>query len=184
MGKRIQVAGYLTVEQLEDRYQQETDGRTRTHWQILWQIAMGKTAQEVAAFTGLTVEWVRELVRRYNRQGPDAVGDQRHQNPGAPPALSPEQQAELAAALEGPAPNGEVWTGPLVAPWISQRARHPVTDYCGWLWIRRLDYRLRVPRSRHAKADPAEQAAFKKTAGHRAPGASRASERAGGTVGL
>jgi Homeodomain-like domain len=82
MGKRIQVADHLTAEQLKDQYQHETDGRTRTHWQILWQIAVGKTAQEVADLTGLTVAWIREVVKRYNQHGPDAVGDQRHQNAG------------------------------------------------------------------------------------------------------
>src|SRR5215469_8282257 len=107
MGKRIQVAGYLTVEQLKDRYQHETDGRSRTHWQILWQMAAGKAAQEVADLTGLTVAWVREVVKRYNQQGPDAVGDQRHQNAGAPRVLNPEQEAELVVALAGPAPDGK-----------------------------------------------------------------------------
>jgi transposase len=184
MGKRIQVAGYLTVEQLKDRYQHETDGRTRTHWQILWHIAAGKTAQEVADLTGLTVKWVREVVKRYNQHGPDGVGDQRHQNPGAPQVLTAEQEAELMAALEGPAPDGEVWTGRQVAQWISQRARRPVTSYCGWLYLRRLDCRLRVTRSRHVKANPVEQEGFKKTARHRAAGTSRASRSAGTPVGV
>jgi transposase len=184
MGKRIRVAGYLTVEQLKDRYQHETDGRTRTHWHILWHIAAGKTAQEVAEMTGLTVKWVREVVKRYNQHGPDAVGDQRHQNPGAPHVLTAEQEAELVAALEGPAPNGEVWTGPLVAQWIAQHARRPVTNYCGWLYLQRLDYRLRITRPRHAKAHPVEQEGFKKTPGAGAASASRASRSARGALGV
>ena|SRR5215469_1710285 len=184
MGKRIQVTGHLTVEQLADRYQHETDGRTRTHWQILWQIALGKTAQEVADFTGLTVEWVRELVRRYNQQGPEAVVDHRHQNPGAPPALTLAQQAELMSALDGPAPDGEVWTGPQVAQWIRDRTHRPVTNYCGWLYVQRLDYRLRVTRTRHAKADLVAQDEFKKTPASGPSDPSRASERDRATVGV
>ncbi len=161
MGKRIQVAGHLTVEQLKDRYQHETDGRTRPHWHILWQIAAGKTAQEVADLTGLTVAWVREVVKRYNQQGPDAVGDQRHQNAGAPRVLSAQQEAELVAALHGPAPDGGLWSGPKVARWINARAKRHVTDDGGWVYLRRLDYRQQVPRRRHIKADLEAQAAFK-----------------------
>src|SRR5215472_3758007 len=115
MGKRIQIARYLTVEQLADRYRHESDGRTRTHWQILWHIAAGKTTQEVAAITGLSLRWIREIVHRYNGQGPAYVGDQRHQNPGGPRVLTPEQEGALATALDGPSPDGGRWTGPEAA---------------------------------------------------------------------
>jgi transposase len=163
MGKRIQVAGHLTVEQLKDQYQHETDGRTRTHWQILWQIAAGKTAQEVAELTGLTVDWVREVVKRYNQQGPDAVGDQRHANRGAPRVINSQQEAELVTALQGPAPDGGLWSGPKVARWINARAKRQVTNDGGLVYLRRLDFRQQVPRQRHAKADPEAQLALKKT---------------------
>ena len=173
MGKRIQIATYLTVEQLEDRYRHETDGITRTHWQVVWQIAAGSTVQAVAASTGYSQEWIRDLVHRYNAQGPTGVGDQRHHNPGGQKALTPEQEAELVAALQEQAPGGDTWSGPAIAQWIGQRTGRSVTAYCGWLWLRRLNYRLLVPRPHHIKADPDAQAAFKKTARHRSAGASR-----------
>jgi len=158
----MQVANHLSVEQLAERYRHETDGRARTHWQILWQMAAGATTQEVAAMTGLSVKWVRQIVHQYNTQGPVAVGDHRHQNPGAAPVLTADQEAELGRALEGPAPNGDIWSGPLVAQWISDHAQRAVTKQSGWLYLRRLDYRQRVTRPRHAKADGPTQEAFKK----------------------
>ena len=162
MGKRLQVAAHLSVAELAERYRHEPDGRTRTHWQLLWQMATGKTVQEVAAMTGLSVGWIRRLVGRYNEHGPEAVGDQRHHNPGAAPVLTAAPEVELGQALDGPAPHGEVWSGPLVAQWISDHAQRSVTKQSGWLYLRRLDYRLRVTRPRHAKADPHAQEAFKK----------------------
>ena len=164
MGKRIRLADHLTVEELERRYRQETDGRARTHWQMLWLLAQGKTTQEVADVTGYTVEWIRELVHRYNQQGPKAVEDRRHHNPGAPRVLTAEQEAELDTALEGPSPDGGLWTGPKVAQWINTRAKRPITNYAGWVYLRRFPRRLLVPRPQHTQSDPEQQAAFKKTA--------------------
>jgi hypothetical protein len=64
MGKRIQIASSLSVEQLRERYRAASDGGARIHWQIRWHIAAGKTPQEVAVMTGLRLRWIREIVRR------------------------------------------------------------------------------------------------------------------------
>lgn len=66
------------------------------------------------------------LVWRYNTRGAAGLRDERHQNPGHPPLLHPEQEAELEQALEGPAPDGGLWTSPKVAAWISERTGRPV----------------------------------------------------------
>jgi hypothetical protein len=39
----------------------------------------------------------------------------------------------------------------------------PVHPQRGWEMLQRLDLRLKVPRPRHAKADPAAQRVFKKS---------------------
>ena len=139
MGKRLQIAEYMTIAELEQRYRQETDGISRIHWQVLWQIAKGTTVQTVAVSTGYSQAWVRNLVHRYQQQGPTGVGDQRQHNPGGQKALTAAQEAELVAALQGPGPDGQRWSGPRIAQWIEQHTGRHVTKYCGWLWLRRLD---------------------------------------------
>ncbi len=47
------------------------------------------------------------------------------------------------------------------ATWIAGVVGHPVSAQRGWEYLRRLGFTPRVPRPRHAKADPAAQAAFK-----------------------
>ena len=79
---------------------------------------------EVARVTSYSVRWVQEIARRY-RAGPEAIGDHRHTNPGAPPLLDAAQQAQLHAALGGPAPDGGIWTCRSVAAWMSQRLGRP-----------------------------------------------------------
>ena len=106
MNKRLSVDGQLSVEELAGRYRRARAGVARSQWQIIWLVAQGQTCQEAAHVTGYSVPWVRELVHRYNRQGPAGVGDRRHANPGQRGLLTKEQQAELAQALAGPSPDG------------------------------------------------------------------------------
>ena len=82
----------------------------------------------------------------------------------APLLLSPEQLAELAVVIRGPAPEGELWIGRTVAVWMAAKLRRPVSVQLGWAYLVRLDGKRRKPRPRHVKADAAAQAEFKKTA--------------------
>src|SRR5574342_55208 len=91
--------GHLPNEAMERRYRDAKDVVERSQWQILWLLAGGKRTREVAAVTGYSQDWIRKLVRRYNAQGPGAVGDGRHSNPGRDRLLSAELEAELREAL-------------------------------------------------------------------------------------
>ena len=162
MAKHVTIQPYLSREELETRYRKAREGVEKSHWQILWLLAQGKATREVAEVTGYCLNWIHILVRRYNQQGPQAIVDQRHRNPGAAPLLSAEQQAHLVQALDGPAPDGGLWTGRQVAQWIQTHSGRQVHPQRGWEYLKRLNYSKRVLRPRHAKADPAAQEAFKK----------------------
>ena len=136
-------------------------------------MARGDSGVRVARLTGYSAKWVGLLARRYNRDGPAAVGDQRQHNRGAQPLLTVEQRAVLATALEGPAPNGGLWSGPQVAVWMSTQLGRKVSPQRGWDYLRRAGYTPHRPRPRHAQADAAAQAAFPKAS----PPACRRSSR-------
>jgi transposase len=160
--KRLKLIDHLTDDQLEQRYRDARDGVARSHWQIIWLLRQGRLTAEVADVTGYSLTWIYALVRRYNRDGPDALGDHRHSNPGKAALLSPSLRAELDQALAGEAPDGGVWTGPKVARWISDKLGRVVSAVRGWELLQQLGYRSYVPRPRHAKADPEAQETFKK----------------------
>ena len=162
MPKRIQVAPHLSVDELGRRYRRASDPAERRHYHILWLIARGQPAAEVARGTGYSPPWVRTIVRRYNQASMAALVDRRHQHPGGQLLLTPTQQTALAQALQGSAPDGDFWTGPKVAAWMAQQVQYAVHPQRGWDYLRRLGYRLQQPRPRHAKAQPDAQAAFKK----------------------
>ena len=163
MPKRLSIQPHLTLDVLERRYRAAKDPVARSHWQILWLLAQGKPAAQVAAVTGYTANWVRSLAQRYSRDGPAGLGDHRHHNPGSPGLLSVAQLSALARALDQPPADGELWTGPIVAAWMAATLGRPVHPQRGWEMLQRLGLRPKVPRPRHAKTDPAAQAAFKKS---------------------
>lgn len=163
MPKRLSIQAHLGVDELATHYRRAKDPVARSHWQVVWLLAQGLASAQVAAVTGYTVNWIRTIARRYNQRGPAGLEDRRHRNPGASGLLSTAQRAALAAALMRPPPEGGVWTGPKAAAWMSALLSHAVHPQRGWEALRRLGWTSKVPRPRHAKADPAAQVAFNKT---------------------
>jgi transposase len=158
---RLVVAGHLSLDELERRYRRARDPVARSQWQIVWLVAQGKSGREAAEATGYSTKWVGAVVRRYNADGPDGVGDRRRANPGRAPLLSAEARAALHARLAEPPPDGGLWSGPKVAGWIAERTGRAVGPQCGWEYLVRLGCALRRPRPRHVQADPAAQEGFK-----------------------
>jgi hypothetical protein len=160
MPRRIVIAPHLPVTELERRYRRASDPVASRHGQIVWLLAQGWTGQRVAASTGYSPRWIGQLAQRYHAAGPAGLGDHRHQNPGSARVLSAAGEAQQAAALEGPAPDGGMWTGPKVAAWIAQTTGRVVSAHLGWVSLRRAGFTPRRPRPRHAAAAAAAQAAF------------------------
>ena len=106
MPKTIKLAPHLSMEELENHYRKAHDPVLRSHYQILWLISEGKTTSQLMEATGYSRGWIQQIARRYNASGPEALGDRRHQNPGARERalLTQEQQEELREALKKPRP--------------------------------------------------------------------------------
>ena len=163
MPRYATVAPHLPVEELALRYRQARDPVARSHWQIVWLVAQGQHVPEVARLVGSSPNWVREIIRRFNAGGPAALVDGRSAHRGGnPPLLSPAQRLALAAALDGPPPDGGLWTGGTVAAWMADRLGRPVAEARGWEALRSLGFSLQRPRPRATTADPEAHAAFKK----------------------
>lgn len=162
MARSLRLPPHLTLDELEQRYRRARDPVARSQWQILWLLSSGMPTAEVARVSRYSVNWVREIARRYREDGPTGIGDRRHTNPGAAPLLDAAQQEQLRQALSGPAPDGGIWTCRSVASWMSQTLGRPVGQQRGWEWMRRLGFTPQRPRPRETRADPAAQEAFKK----------------------
>jgi len=158
------LATHLSVEDLEQRSRAAHEPHERTWWQIRWLLARGQTATAIAESTGYTRYWIGQIAKRSNAEGPDGMVNRQHTTSWrAPRMLSAQQQEELRAALAGPAPDGaKHWSCRAVADWMAARLGRPVAVQRGWEYLQRLQQSRQVPRPRHALADAAQQAAFKK----------------------
>ena len=166
MGKRLHLEPHLAAAELEQRYRTAHEPHERSWWQILWLLAQGRTATELAHVTGYSAYWIGQIAKRYNAQGPASMHNHQHTTSRrAAPLLSPALQEELRQALAGPAPEDDKWSGRTVAEWMAARLGRPVSRYCGWVYLARLKPRPRhgLPRPRHALADLEEQETFKKS---------------------
>jgi transposase len=157
------LAAHLSPAELGQRYRAARSPIERSHLQIVWLLSRGLSEREVAQVTGYGRRWIAEIVGRYDREGPDGLGDRRRGNAGARPLLGAEDEAALRAALARPPSDGGLWTGPKVAAWMAARLGRKVWPQRGWDYLRKLGHSPQVPRPRHAKAaSPEEQAAYKK----------------------
>ena len=123
---------------------------------MIWLKAQGWQTRDVARSTGFKTDWVRRLMRRYNKHGPESLGDRRASN-GREALLSEAQRQELLAALAKPSLYGGLWTSAKVARWIGERLGRKVWPQRGWVYLRDLGMTLQRPRPRHVKADPEAQ---------------------------
>jgi transposase len=162
MPKRISIAAHLTKEELEQRYRSSTHRIERSHYQIIGLLAKGGRTEEVVEVTGYSRDWIYELVRSYNRQGIEALGDLRRNNRGAAPLIDDIQQANLEQTLRGTAPDGGLWNGRKVADYLSELLGQTISRQQGWEYLKQMEYRLRVPRREHHEVDLNAQEEWKK----------------------
>jgi transposase len=80
-------------------------------------------------------------------------------------------------ALQGPPPDGGLWTGPKLRDWVERELGKRLSLYPIYRLLHEMGFALRVPRPRHRKADGEAQEAFKKTS---SPRSRRQGPRGGG----
>ena len=156
---QLELVEHLSLEEIGRRFRAARAVVQRAHWQVVWLVGRGRSGGEVARITGFSRTWVGAIVRRYNSDGPESLGDRRHHNRGAKPLLSEADAEELRVALDEPPADGGLWTGPKVAAWLAMRIEGQVWPQRGWEALRRLGYSPQVPRPRHAKAASADEQA-------------------------
>jgi transposase len=162
MPKRIVLAEHLSEEELGQKYRQASSGIESRQFQVLWLLAQGQPTEKVSQITGYSRNWIYQLVRTYNQQGVESVGDRRRFNQGRNQILDDVEQAHLWQVLQGAAPDGGLWNGKKVADWLSELKGEPIHRQRGWEILRQMTFRLPVPRPAHSGTSPAEQEAWKK----------------------
>lgn len=150
MPPKAHIEPYLTIEELKVRYRQARDTTEARRWHLLQLVASGWTIKQSADVVGLNYDYAKEIIRRYNSEGPSSIKNRsrERQPPLAKSLLTSMQQQELKQALQGPAPDGGDWSGPKVAEWIAQKTgRQHVWPQRGWDYLKRLGVNLKHRKS-------------------------------------
>lgn len=141
MSPNVKLANYLSLDEIKARYQQADDRVEARRWHLLQLVAQKWSIKKAAEIVGLSYDYAKEIIRRYNREGPESMRNRNRHRPKPPSRalLTPKQQKELRQALQAPAPDGGEWTGAKVATWIAKKTnRSHVWPQRGWEYLRRL----------------------------------------------
>lgn len=155
------------VATIEALYKQEKDAHHARRLQAIYLSLKHERVARISQTTGLSVEWTRALIRRFNRDGVLGLRADRGSNGGHNKFLNDAHKEELIKALSTPRTDGNLWNSVTVAQWMSERCGRTVDPRRGWEYLKRCGFSLKVPRPHHTKADKEKQEAFKKGAAKR-----------------
>jgi len=159
------IKAHLSSFELEARYEAAADPVAKSHFHALWLLSLEYEADEVAELLSFSTRWVRELSKRYNEGGPEALGDQRIHNGTKPTILTSEALTALKQRIKTPPDDGGLWTGPKIARWFAKfHGLKSVHDQRGWDALIAIGYSIQQPRPRHPQAaTEGDRSALKKS---------------------
>ena len=163
MPKYLEVKAHLSVGELEKRYRQSKQITERNHYHIIWLMSQGRRVSEVAEIVGYNAERVRQIVRRYNKEGPASLADKRAGRSGRRRLLTAAVEKNLQNEVVEAFVDGQPYTGVQVARRMSELLGREVHPARGWDLLQRWGHRLKVPRPEHVKRDKQAGEVFKKT---------------------
>ena len=142
-------------------YKASTCAVERRRAQFFAFLAEGKSETETLELTRYSVSGARQIIERYNRLGLSGLKDARHENQGAPPVLTAEEQQRFAAALQQDFDQGVVWDGNRAQSWVKEVLGKEIYLGRGYERMHQAGFSPQRPRPQHKKGDPVAKEAFK-----------------------
>ena len=162
--KDLIVGDKATVTRLAERLKR---AETRAEYQriqcVLIRATLGSSAAEITQLLGWSTATVHVMHSRWAKEG-DAIFDVRSRGGRHHQHLSPEQEQELLAPFVQRAQAGGLLSVSEIQQAYRERTGRQVAPSTVYRLLDRHGWRKVVPRPQHPKADPAAQAAFRKTA--------------------
>jgi transposase len=162
--KSLIVGDKPTVQRLAERLKRaETHSEYQRIQCVLIRATLGSTAAEIAQLLGWSVATVHVMHSRWAKEG-EAIFELRGRGGRHHQYLTAQQEQELLAPFTQRAEAGGMLTVAEIQQAYRQHTGKQVARSTIYRLLDRHGWRKVVPRPRHPKADPAAQAAFKKTA--------------------
>jgi transposase len=162
--KNLIVGDKPTVQRLADRLKlAQTHAEYQRIQCVLIRATLGSSAAEIARLLGWSVATVHVMHSRYAKEG-ETLFDVRGRGGRHHEYLTTAQEQELLAPFAQRAEAGGMLTVAEIQQAYRQHTGRDVARSTIYRLLDRHGWRKLAPRPRHPKADPAAQAAFKKTA--------------------
>ena len=149
-----------TAEALKARYRQEADRHRRLWLHALWLLREGRSVAETARVVGAGRRSVDRWVDWYRTGGLAGVLAHHQGGHGQARRLTPAQEEQVATEVA----SGRFRTAAEVGTWIAETFAVPLRPRTVLTVLARTRCAPKVPRPQHEKADPHQQAAWKKGA--------------------
>ena len=167
MARQATVVPHLTPEALRQRFERTRDAVAHRRLHFIYLVVTGSTIKAAAQTLDYAYEHARDIIKKYNSQGPDAMdrekpGPKIGQKPSARARLDGAAREELRQALRTPPADGGLWTAVKVAAWMTARTGVKTSPGLAWLWLKRLGFSKLQPRPRHTDSSLEEQETFQK----------------------
>jgi len=169
MKNLIVVGDKLTIERLAERLK---TAQSHSEYQriqcVLLRATLGSTAAQIAQVLGWATATVHVMHSRWAKEG-DAIFDVRRRGGRHRQHMTAEQESAFLVPFTQQAKAGGVLSAAEIQRAYEACTGKPVAASTIYRLLARHGWRKVSPRPRHPRADPAAQAAFKKTAPHAAP---------------
>ena len=100
MSRKVTLAPHLTLRQIQEKYYNSQDRVESRRWHVLWKVGLGWTIKNSAIAVGLSYEYARRVVKRYNDKGEATVINQHNKNRSASRVKRPQNALLNGAKIE------------------------------------------------------------------------------------
>ena len=156
---------YLTDDELKKEMNSQKKVDSFRDYQIIYSVQtnIGKKAEEIAKILGITKNKVSKTVEKYNKNGLEWKSDKsRGGRREARCKMSLQAEASFLRSIEEEALKGQIITYKQIKDKLELEIQKPVSDDYIWDLFNRHNWRKKVPRQSHPKADKKVQEEYKK----------------------
>jgi len=157
MGRRMQIAPHVSVEEVTEKLTTTTNDRQREQWLVISNVLVDARPSDTIALHTATARWfVSHTVSDDNRLGPassaeDRRGGRHHAY------LTKDEDVAFLDPFIAQAEAGHLVTTHMIQQAFADRVGHPVHSSTIYDLLHRNNWRKIMPRPQHPKTDPAVQ---------------------------
>ena len=161
--KILKLKQHLSNSELTTSLKKSKGTKEFSRWQMLYLIQVAKVtdASQIATLQGISKPYVYQIVQGYNKKGVQFIA---HKSKGGRKRsiTTLDNEVVLLKELEMKAHRGEIKSAVAIKKFIEQKLERRVSEDYLWDLLKRHQWKKKVPRPHHPKADKTKQEEFKK----------------------